>query len=261
MGDRELVERFRDLLRESVRLRLMSDVPLGMFLSGGIDSAAIAAVMAREMTGRSRRSRWPSTIAPTASWATRARPPRPSAPSRTRSSSATDDFFGALPRLVWHEDEPIAHPSSVPLHFVSALARAARQGGAHRRGQRRTARRLRPLSAHAAQLERRAGSTNACVPAALRRVVAARRAAAAWTACAVMPRARSWRCRARPRRCSSTTSPASRGAAAAAADARRCGRPRSLRRHARLLQCAPRGIAACSAGCSTPTSRPTSSNC
>src|SRR5207249_7282721 len=33
------------------------------------------------------------------------------------------DFFGALPKLVWHEDEPIAHPSSVPLHFVSALAR------------------------------------------------------------------------------------------------------------------------------------------
>jgi asparagine synthase (glutamine-hydrolysing) len=34
-----------------------------------------------------------------------------------------EDFFGALPRLIWHEDEPIAHPSSVPLHFVSALAR------------------------------------------------------------------------------------------------------------------------------------------
>jgi asparagine synthase (glutamine-hydrolysing) len=33
------------------------------------------------------------------------------------------DFFGALPRLIWHEDEPIAHPSSVPLYFVSALAR------------------------------------------------------------------------------------------------------------------------------------------
>src|SRR6185436_441073 len=34
-----------------------------------------------------------------------------------------DDFFAALPRLIWHEDEPIAHPSSVPLHFVSTLAR------------------------------------------------------------------------------------------------------------------------------------------
>ena len=33
------------------------------------------------------------------------------------------DFFGALPRLIWHEDEPIAHPSSVPLYFVSELAR------------------------------------------------------------------------------------------------------------------------------------------
>src|SRR5204862_2314098 len=33
------------------------------------------------------------------------------------------DFFGALHRLIWHEDEPIAHPSSIPLYFVSALAR------------------------------------------------------------------------------------------------------------------------------------------
>jgi asparagine synthase (glutamine-hydrolysing) len=33
------------------------------------------------------------------------------------------DFFGALPSLLWHEDEPIAHPSSVPLYFVSKLAR------------------------------------------------------------------------------------------------------------------------------------------
>ncbi len=32
------------------------------------------------------------------------------------------DFFGALPRLIWHEDEPVAHPSSVPLYFVSDLA-------------------------------------------------------------------------------------------------------------------------------------------
>ena len=33
------------------------------------------------------------------------------------------EFFEALPRLVWHEDEPIAFPSSVPLYFVSRLAR------------------------------------------------------------------------------------------------------------------------------------------
>ena len=34
----------------------------------------------------------------------------------------SDDFFSALPRLIWHEDEPIAWPSSVSLYFVSRLA-------------------------------------------------------------------------------------------------------------------------------------------
>src|SRR5690606_36168094 len=32
------------------------------------------------------------------------------------------EFFEALPRLIWHEDEPLAHPSSVPLYFVARLA-------------------------------------------------------------------------------------------------------------------------------------------
>jgi asparagine synthase (glutamine-hydrolysing) len=49
VDDRQLTEQFRSLLQESVRLRLMADVPLGMFLSGGIDSSAVAALMAREV--------------------------------------------------------------------------------------------------------------------------------------------------------------------------------------------------------------------
>ncbi len=47
----------------------------------------------------------------------------PSAPVAHEIVIDDRDFFGALPRLVWHEDEPIAHPSSVPLYFVSMLAR------------------------------------------------------------------------------------------------------------------------------------------
>ena len=113
----------------------MSDVPLGMFLSGGIDSSAIAALMAR-MIDRPlqtfsvafkdralvRRSA-AITEATSTSWRTRARSRRRSAPISHEIVIDDRDFFGALPRLVWHEDEPIAHPSSVPLYFVSMLAR------------------------------------------------------------------------------------------------------------------------------------------
>jgi asparagine synthase (glutamine-hydrolysing) len=119
----ELVERFRGLLQESVRLRLMADVPLGAFLSGGIDSSAVAALMAREL------DRPVETFS--VAFHDRAFSELEYAREAARAIGATaheivisdDDFFGALPRLVWHEDEPIAHPSSVPLHFVSALAR------------------------------------------------------------------------------------------------------------------------------------------
>jgi asparagine synthase (glutamine-hydrolysing) len=120
---REDVRRFRQLLEESVRLRLMSDVPLGVFLSGGIDSSAIAALMA-PMMGRplqtfsvAFKDRAFSELQYASEVAT--------ALGAERHEIVIDDrdFFDALPRLVWHEDEPIAHPSSVPLYFVSKLAR------------------------------------------------------------------------------------------------------------------------------------------
>jgi asparagine synthase (glutamine-hydrolysing) len=120
---RDIVSGFRALLEESVRLRLMSDVPLGMFLSGGLDSSAIAALMARmidrplQTFSVAFKERGFSELAYSREVA------------RAIKADAHEvviddrDFFGALPRLVWHEDEPIAHPSSVPLYFVSALAR------------------------------------------------------------------------------------------------------------------------------------------
>jgi asparagine synthase (glutamine-hydrolysing) len=123
LSERDIVARFRALLQDSVRLRLMADVPLGMFLSGGIDSSAVAALMTKEM------HRPVETFS--VAFADRAFSELEYARQVARAVGANAheividdaDFFGALPRLVWHEDEPIAHPSSVPLHFVSALAR------------------------------------------------------------------------------------------------------------------------------------------
>lgn len=121
-ADRVLVDEFRERFRESVRLRLMADVPLGVFLSGGIDSAAITAVMsglvedpiktfsvafaerdanelhyARMVAARFRTDHHEVVLSP-------------------------DEFFDLLPAMLWHEDEPVAHLASVPLYVVSRLA-------------------------------------------------------------------------------------------------------------------------------------------
>ncbi len=123
ISDQEAVQRFRELLEQAVRIRLMADVPLGMFLSGGLDSSAIAALMA----GMIDRPLQTFSVA----FKDRAYSELDYARQVSTAIKADahevvideHDFFGALPRLIWHEDEPIAHPSSVPLYFVSELAR------------------------------------------------------------------------------------------------------------------------------------------
>ena len=123
ISDREAVQRFRELLEESVRIRLMADVPLGMFLSGGLDSSAIAALMAR-MIDRPLQTFSVAFKQRAFSELTYARQVSTAIGADAHEIVIDDrDFFGALPRLIWHEDEPIAHPSSVPLYFVSELAR------------------------------------------------------------------------------------------------------------------------------------------
>jgi asparagine synthase (glutamine-hydrolysing) len=117
------VEEFRERLKEAVRLRLMSDVPLGVFLSGGLDSSAIAALAA----GLIDRPLQTFSVA----FKERAFSELGYATTVAKAIGADSheividdrDFFGALPRLIWHEDEPISHPSSIPLYFVSSLAR------------------------------------------------------------------------------------------------------------------------------------------
>jgi len=121
-SDNDWVSECRERLKETVRMRLMSDVPLGMFLSGGVDSSLIAALLKRVSS------------APVKSFSVGYKETEFSELHFARQVATTvgtehyeiqigaEDFFNVLPKLIWHEDEPITWPSSVSLYFVSKLA-------------------------------------------------------------------------------------------------------------------------------------------
>lgn len=121
-SDGEYIDEWRDLFRESVRLRLMADVPLGMFLSGGIDSSAIAAMMSTMVSEPIKtfsvgfREREANELEYARLVATRF------GTDHHEITITPEQLFDALPDLVWHEDEPIGFIASVPLYFVSRLA-------------------------------------------------------------------------------------------------------------------------------------------
>ena len=146
----------RALLDEAIELRLVADRPLGLFLSGGVDSATIACRLAATgHRGAALVLRGVSRLAPR-------RERRRAATARALGlpnerivvpTSIRDDFATIVATL----DEPFADPSSFPTWYLAREDRAARQGRAGRRRRRRALRRLQARrQARAQRMARRA---------------------------------------------------------------------------------------------------------
>ena len=117
------VRTYRDLLENAVESHLMSDVPLGVFLSGGLDSSAVAA-----LTTKIRGDQIQTFAVGYGEEEFSELPYARQVAEHIRSDHhevrlSREEFFASLPRLIWHEDEPIVWPSSVSLYFVARLAR------------------------------------------------------------------------------------------------------------------------------------------
>ncbi len=114
----ELVER----LTEAVKLRLISDVPLGAFLSGGVDSSAIVAMMSRLGANpvKTFSIGFPN---PEFDETRYARMVAERYETDHEELIIEPDAARVIPRLVWHYGEPFADPSMVPTYYVSELAR------------------------------------------------------------------------------------------------------------------------------------------
>ncbi len=121
-SDQYFIEQWREMFKHSVKLRLMADVPLGMFLSGGIDSSAICAMMA-EMVNDPVKTFSVGFKEREANEFEYARIVANAYKTEHHEITITpEQFFAELPNLVWHEDEPLGFIASVPLYFVSKLA-------------------------------------------------------------------------------------------------------------------------------------------
>jgi asparagine synthase (glutamine-hydrolysing) len=124
IGEPEALAELERRLTESVKLRLMSEVPLGALLSGGVDSSLIVSIM----SGLLER--------PVQTFSVGFDEPGPYSElpharvvaehCRTEHREimvGAADLLRELPRLVWHQDEPVSEPAAIPTYLVSRLAR------------------------------------------------------------------------------------------------------------------------------------------
>jgi asparagine synthase (glutamine-hydrolysing) len=117
----KLYDRIRETLRESVRMHMRADVPVGAFLSSGIDSTAVVA-LSREFN--------PNILTFTVGYDVPGYSEIDVAQESARHLEVTtiptkigpQDMMAALPKIVWHLDDPVADPALVPLYFVAKKA-------------------------------------------------------------------------------------------------------------------------------------------
>jgi asparagine synthase (glutamine-hydrolysing) len=125
LSEEEATRRVRETVEEAVRSRLMSDVPLGAFLSGGIDSSIVVACMARAMgepvktfsvgftEGGREDNELPFARLVAERWRT-----------DHHELVVEPDMVGLLPSIVRHHGEPFADTSAVPTRYLCEMTRA-----------------------------------------------------------------------------------------------------------------------------------------
>jgi asparagine synthase (glutamine-hydrolysing) len=124
LSEPELEERLLAILRESIRRRMMSDVPFGVFLSGGLDSSTNVALMSELMEEPVRTFSVGFNEYERYNELEHARKvARRFGTNHHEVVIGSDDLVSFLPHLIYQQDEPLADWVAVPLHYLSKLAR------------------------------------------------------------------------------------------------------------------------------------------
>ena len=126
-SEQELIEEIRERFRQSVEMQMVSDVPVGAFLSAGLDSSSIVAMMAKRRPIRTYTVSFPSKYRIGENTLD-----DPKVPARLARRLGCEnqqivvepDVAELLPQLIWHMDEPVADPAIIAAYLVCREARS-----------------------------------------------------------------------------------------------------------------------------------------
>jgi len=122
-SERDIMEELESIFDEAVRLRLISDVPLGAFLSGGVDSSAVVASMAGFMNSEPVKTVSIGFSEKKFDELKYARIVAERYNTDHAEFVVSPDALNILDKIVWHFDEPFADASAIPTYYVSEMAR------------------------------------------------------------------------------------------------------------------------------------------
>jgi asparagine synthase (glutamine-hydrolysing) len=121
-------EQLRELLADSVRVHLRADVPVGAYLSGGLDSSIVASLAADERPGELMAFNGKFALGPAYDESAYARELAGSKGIKLHELDITvSDFVDQIRRVIYHLDYPVAGPGAFPQFMVSELARRHRK--------------------------------------------------------------------------------------------------------------------------------------
>lgn len=126
LSEKQLIEEIRERFRRSVEMQMVSDVPVGAFLSAGLDSSSIVAMMARQKPIRTYTVSFPAKYRIGENTLD-----DPEVPARLARHLGCEnqqivvepDVAELLPKLIWHMDEPVADPAIIAAYLVCREAR------------------------------------------------------------------------------------------------------------------------------------------
>lgn len=123
LSEKEYLRRVCDHFEDAVKVRLTSEVPLGAFLSGGVGSAAVVAVMSRLLDQPVNTFAIGFADEPSVSELRYARSVADCFKTNHREFMVKPDAIDLLPKLVWHYDQPFADSTAIPTFYLAQLTR------------------------------------------------------------------------------------------------------------------------------------------